>query len=108
MVPQIQPPHVTPHILMKVVSKFHSPSPSSLGGVRRKPSPGIKRFSFIDMSRLDKNLSNLPQFLWVLELPCREKPSAPFYGPGKIMHKTSFKILITFCQGYTGVWKAQS
>ena len=51
MIPQIEPPHVTPHILMKVVSKFHSPSPSSLGGVRRKPPPGIKRFSFTDMYR---------------------------------------------------------
>ena len=55
MIPQIQPPHVTPHILMKVVSKFHSPSPSSLGGVRGKPPPGIKRFSFIDMYRCITN-----------------------------------------------------
>ena len=36
---------------MKTVSKFHCPSPSSLGGVRGKPPPGIKRFSFIDMYR---------------------------------------------------------
>ena len=32
---------------MKVVSKFHSPSTSSLGGVREKPPSGIKRYSFI-------------------------------------------------------------
>ena len=33
---------------MKLVSKFHRPSPSSLGGVREKPPSGIKSYSFID------------------------------------------------------------
>ena len=45
VIPQIQPPHVTPHILMKVVSKFHSPSLSSLGGICGKQPSGIKRYS---------------------------------------------------------------
>ena len=49
--PQIEPAHVNTHILMKLVSKFHPPSPSSLGGDSEKPPSGIKRFSFIDMYR---------------------------------------------------------
>ena len=38
--------HVTPHILVKVVSKFHSPSPSSLGAVRGRQPSVIKKILF--------------------------------------------------------------
>ena len=62
MVPKIQPHHVTPHILVEIGSKFHSPSPSSLGGVRGKPPSGIKRFSFMNMYRIDIDIDNFQKF----------------------------------------------
>ena len=49
-------PHVTLQILVKVVSKFHSPSPSSLREICGKPASGIKRYSF-EIRRRMKNFS---------------------------------------------------
>ena len=50
---KFQPHHVTPLILVELGSKFHTPSPSSLGEDLRKPPTGIKRFSVLD--RRDKH-----------------------------------------------------
>ena len=47
---------------MKLVSKFHRPSPSSLGGVRGKPPSGIKSYSFIDC-REETNSSH-----WIVDI----------------------------------------
>ena len=49
-------PRVLPNILVKVVSKFHSPSPSSLGEICGKTPSGIKRYSF-EIRRRMKNFS---------------------------------------------------
>ena len=51
VLPPNQPHQDTPNIFVEVGSKFHSPRPSSLGGVREKPPSGIKRFSFMNMYR---------------------------------------------------------